>query len=264
MAATAPPIATPPPKTLRRDAWWVTPLVTVVVLTSFVAYGTWAAFVDNNYWAEAVGRPYLSPFYSPCLAKNCQHVSWQLLGHWHVGGFSISPALWILPVPLLFRLTCYYYRKAYYRGFWLAPPACAVAEPHRRYTGETRFPLLIQNLHRYAFYLALPFPIILLWEGIRAFDFPGGVGMGLGTLILLVNAVLLGTYTLSCHSCRHLCGGHVDVFSRSPLRFRLWRVVTRLNLRHAEIAWVSLFGVALTDLYVRLVAMGTIHDPRFF
>ena len=30
------------------------------------------------------------------------------------------------------------------------------------------------------------------------------------------------------------------------------------------IAWVSLFGVALTDLYVRLVANGTIRDLRFF
>ena len=36
-----------------------------------------------------------------------------------------------LPFLLLFRLTCYYYRKAYYRSFWLSPPACAVAEPHR-------------------------------------------------------------------------------------------------------------------------------------
>ena len=248
------------PRTLRTDKWWWAPVLTVVVLTAFIAYGAWVAFIDRDYYV----RPYLSPMYSPCLTAACTHTTWKLFGHWHVGQLTVSPALLILPFPLAFRLTCYYYRKAYYRGFWLSPPACAVAEPHGKYTGETRFPLLLQNLHRYAFYLALPFPLILLWEGIKAFDFPGGIGMGLGTLILLVNAVLLGAYTLSCHSCRHLCGGHVDTFSRSPARYRMWKVVSTLNHRHMQIAWVSLFGVALTDLYVRLVATGTLTDPRFF
>jgi hypothetical protein len=170
----------------------------------------------------------------------------------------------VLPFPLGFRLTCYYYRKAYYRSFWWAPPACAVRDARPRYTGETRFPLILQNIHRYFFYLALPFPVILLWDAVQGFHFSDGWGMGLGSLVLLVNAVLLGLYTLSCHSCRHLCGGHVDKFSRAPLRFWLWRQVTALNARHALYAWVSLVFVALTDLYVRLVAVGTIHDPRFF
>jgi hypothetical protein len=88
--------------------------------------------------------------------------------------------------------------------------------------------------------------------------------MGLGSLILVVNAVLLGLYTLSCHSCRHLCGGHVDRFSKAPARYWLWRKVTALNARHALYAWISLVFVALTDLYVRLVASGALHDPRFF
>jgi hypothetical protein len=48
------------------------------------------------------------------------------------------------------------------------------------------------------------------------------------------------------------------------MRFRFWRFVSKLNLRHGQIAWVSLFGVALTDAYVRLVASGVITDPRFF
>src|SRR5438067_1236350 len=79
------------------------------------------------------------------------------LGDW----WHCSPALLILPFPLGFRLTCYYYRKAYYRSFWLSPPACAVADAHRRYTGERRFPLIFQNVHRYFFYLALPFAVLL-------------------------------------------------------------------------------------------------------
>ena len=77
--------------------------------------------------------------------------NWELFGSW----WGLSPALLILIFPLGFRLTCYYYRKAYYRGFWASPPACAVAEPHAKYTGETRFPLILQNIHRYFFYFAV-------------------------------------------------------------------------------------------------------------
>ena len=98
----------------------------------------------------------------------------------------------------------------------------------------------------------------------RAFDFPDGFGMGLGTLVLLANAVLLGVYTLSCHSCRHVCGGRLDCLSEKPDPLRAWKLRHRLNERHMLIAWVSLFGVALTDLYIRLVANGVIPDLRFF
>jgi hypothetical protein len=241
---------------LRRDAWWLPPLVTVLVLAGFVVYGTWVAFVNRDYWAD----PYLSPFYSPCLAKSCAEPTWAIVGSW----WPLSPALLVLPFPLAFRLTCYYYRKAYYRSFWRSPPACAVPDAHARYTGETRFPLILQNLHRYAFYLALPFPLILTFDALRAFRFPDGFGLGLGTLVLLVNAALLWLYTLSCHSCRHLCGGGLNTFSRAPLRFWLWRRVSALNAHHMLLAWVSLFTVALADVYVRLVASGAITDLRFF
>jgi hypothetical protein len=242
--------------TLRTDRWWVQPLLTAVVLGAFIVYATWAALVNRDYYAD----PYLSPFYSPCLAENCEETTWSLVGDW----WTLSPALLILPIPLGFRLTCYYYRKAYYRAFFWSPPACAVKDARARYSGESRFPFILQNAHRYFFYLTLPFPFILLWDGLHAFDFPDGFGMGLGTLILLVNAALLGAYTLSCHSCRHLCGGNLDLFSRSPRRHRVWGWVSRLNARHMPIAWTSLVGVAMTDLYVRLVATGTIDDPRFF
>jgi hypothetical protein len=169
----------------------------------------------------------------------------------------------VLPFPLGFRLTCYYYRKAYYRSFWWAPPACAVPDARPRYTGETRFPLILQNIHRYFFYLALPFPLILTWDALRAFSFPDGFGIGLGTLVLLVNALFLWLYTLSCHSCRHLCGGRLNSFSRHPVRFWMWRKVSALNARHMLLAWVSLVFVALADVYVRLVASGVISDPRW-
>ena len=171
-----------------------------------------------------------------------------------------SPALLILAFPLGFRLTCYYYRKAYYRSFWQSPPACAVAEPHKRYTGETRFPLILQNVHRYFFYISIPFALILLYHGIRAFDFPGGVGIGVGSIVLLVNAVLISLYTMSCHSCRHLCGGGLKQFSRAPRRYKLWRKVSALNKRHMQLAWASLLCIAFADFYIWLVATGRIHD----
>jgi hypothetical protein len=242
-------------RSLRRDRWWLQPLVTVAVLAGFVVYGTWVAFANRDYFAD----PYLSPFYSPCLAKSCEDPTWAIVGGW----WPLSPALLVLPFPLGFRLTCYYYRKAYYRSFWWAPPACAVPDARPRYTGETRFPLILQNIHRYFFYLALPFPIILGWDAIRAFSFPEGLGIGLGTIILLVNAVFLALYTLSCHSCRHLCGGKLNTFSRHPVRFWMWQKVSALNARHMPLAWISLVTVALADVYVRLVATGTISDPRW-
>ena len=240
----------------RRDAWWIQPLLTVVVLGGFVGYGLWVTFVNKDYYA----RPYLSPFYSPCLAANCEHHTWQIVGSW----WNLSPALLILPFPLGFRLTCYYYRKAYYRAFFWSPPACAIPDARSRYRGESRFPLILQNVHRFFFYLVLPFPFILLWDGIKAFRFPDGIHMGVGTLILLTNALLLGAYTASCHTCRHLCGGRLDALSRSPRRYRAWKVVSFLNARHMQIAWVSLVGVALTDVYIRLVAGDVIRDLRIF
>jgi len=243
-------------RTLRRDAWWRQPLVTFLVLAAFVAYSTWRAFEQARYFAD----PYISPFYSPCLTTACEGNTFPKL---FTGPSFISPALYILIVPLGFRLSCYYYRKAYYRSVWLAPPACAVAEPHRRYTGETRFPLILQNVHRYFFYLGLVFNVILTYDALAAFVFDGRFGIGLGTLVLLVNAALLWAYSLSCHSCRHAIGGRLNHFSKHPLRYRFWTVVSRMNTRHMEIAWVSLVFVALTDLYVRLVATGAISDPRW-
>jgi hypothetical protein len=246
-------------RTLRTDRWWVQPLVTVVVLVLFVAYSSFRAFQNAHYFAE----PYISPFYSPCLTTACEGNTFPKL--W-TGPSWISPAIYILIVPLGFRLTCYYYRKAYYRSFWLSPPACAVAEPHKRYTGETRLPLLGQNVHRYFFYLGLLFNVILTYDAVLAFrDGRGAWGhMGLGTLVLLANAALLWLYSLSCHSCRHIVGGRLNSFSRHPLRYRFWTGVSALNARHMKLAWISLFGVALTDLYVYLLAAGVLADPRFF
>jgi hypothetical protein len=52
------------------------------------------------------------------------------------------------------------------------------------------------------------------------------------------------------------------VFSRAKTRYRVWHFITRLNERHPTFAWLSLFSVGLTDLYIRLVSMGVIRDLR--
>jgi len=251
------PIAAP---TLRKDTWWALPVTVVLVLGSFIVYSTWAALQNAHYFAP----PYLSPFYSPCIAKSCLHSTF---------GFGlpdftfpiigiVSPALLILWGPGLFRLTCYYYRKAYYRSFWLAPAACAVRDVKGGYGGETRFPLFFQNFHRYLWYVAVIFIVLLTWDALLAFRFPNGFGIGVGTIVMWINVILLAGYTFSCHSCRHVCGGHVDVFSKAPTRYRLWHFFSRLNERHPMYAWLSLFSVGLTDLYIRLVSMGVIRDLR--
>ena len=235
--------------TLRRDAWWVEILPVIILLGGFGIYATLRAFEGNYYeWG-----PYLSPFYSPLIDPN---------HHW----WRFSPALLILAGPLGFRATCYYYRKAYYRAFFLDPPACAVAEPSkRRYSGETSFPFILQNVHRYFFYLAVVFIAFLWHDAIVSFDWDGKFGIGVGSLVLSVNVLLLTLYTFSCHSLRHLAGGKLDCFSCATFgkpRHAAWRAVTFLNQRHMLLAWCSLITVGLADFYVRLVATGAIHDLR--
>ena len=107
---------------------------------------------------------------------------------------------------------------------------------------------------------------ILTYDAVLAFrNHEGQWGhMGFGTVMLVVNAVFLWAYSLSCHSCRHIIGGRLKHFSRHPIRFKAWGVVSKLNTKHMQIAWASLIFVALTDLYIRLVAAGWITDPRFF
>jgi hypothetical protein len=247
-----------PEKTLRQDRWWLYPLTTFVAFAAFVVYATVRAFWGNHTYFH---DPYLSPFYSPCLTSDCMKeaadfgrpITW----------WSLSPALIILIFPLGFRMSCYYYRKAYYRAFWLSPPACAVAEPHSGYSGERRFPLIINNIHRYFWYVAVLFAILLTYDAVISFKDADGGHVGLGSIILVVNAALIWLYTLSCHSCRHVVGGRLRHFSKHPVRYQAWTFVSKLNSKHAQFAWLSLFSIAIADLYIYLLANGTISETRF-
>ena len=250
-------------RTLRTDRWWQSPLLTVIFLSGWVAYAMIRTASQRAFFVEKYH--YLSPFTSPCVTKSCPEPA-RDLGTWlpHFPPF-FPLAILVLPFLLGFRLTCYYYRKAYYRSFWQSPPACAVAEPHGKYTGETRFPLILQNLHRYFFLAAVLISVLNTWDLIRAFEGgDGGFGVGLGTLIMGVNVVLLWTYTLSCHSCRHIVGGRLRTFSRHPVRYKAWTLVSKLNQRHMELAWTTLGTLLITDAYIALVSSGAFNDPRLF
>jgi hypothetical protein len=247
-------------KTLRTDRWWFPPLITFLGLSAWVTYATVRVFMHNYYYVEAYH--YLTPFYSPCITDRCvegaAHFGTPLPSFW-----LIPEAAFTLPFLLLFRLTCYYYRKAYYRAFWLSPPACAVPDAHAKYSGETRFPLVFQNIHRYAFYAAGIISVINTWDAIVAFQSGDEFGFGLGNIILVVNVVLLWAYTLSCHSCRHIAGGRLKHFSKHPVRYRFWTFVSKLNARHMLLAWVTLGTLALTDFYIMALELDWWSDLRF-
>jgi hypothetical protein len=281
--------------TTRRDAWWAGPLATFLGLLAFLIYATYIIFFVPGYFEIRVNAvdffapgnrvlaPYLAPFSSPLIYDIESPHAWihAPKPSWWPDWFPFSSAMLILIFPAGFRMTCYYYRKAYYRAFWADPPACAVGEPRTSYWGENHWPLLVQNIHRYFLYFALLFIVFLSWDVILAFRWPSAwdnsgrptaysFGMGLGTLLMLVNVLLIAGFTFGCNSLRHLVGGRLDCFScphniaRERTGYKLWRGVTWFNNHHMEWAWVSLVMVAFTDAYIRLCAAGMWKDVRFF
>jgi hypothetical protein len=241
----------------RRDAWWWEQVFTIVVMTIFSIYAFWAAAQNAHF---EIG-PYFSPFYSPNLKAMFPDLfSW----------LSFSPAFLILWAPLGFRGTCYFYRRTYYRAIFNDPPACAVDKPKvgtlrwvADYTGETLFPFVLQNFHRYFMYVALVL-VAFHWKHlIDSMFYKGQFGFGIGSLVILLDTLLLSLYVFSCHSLRHLLGGKLNNFMAnafSKLRFGLWNGQSILNGQHWFYAWASLFTVGLCDLYIRLVSMGIIAD----
>ena len=251
----------------RNDNWWLGPLATFVGLTLLFGYLTLRALQGTHVWYE----PYISPTVAPPLFAplsgypGAVPVSEAWLGAfpaWWPSFIPQSPAFFIPASAIAFRFTCYYYRKAYYRSFAVSPPACAVRGVKRRYRGETAL-LLFQNLHRYTLYAAL-FLLACLWtEAFAAFFKGGGLGVGVGTIVMVINASLLSCYTFGCHSFRHLIGGRKDCLTcdgAPTMRHGAWTRSSWLNGRHMLFAWMSLFWVAFTDVYIALLSKGVIQD----
>jgi hypothetical protein len=270
-------------QTMRKDRWWVQPLLVFLGFAAFIIYSTWAALQGDHYFVH--GTHYLSPMYSPTIFD-----SWKLgqgeayvpsghawLGQWPewmprtLMFLPLTPAFLILWAPGGFRFTCYYYRGAYYKAFWADPLSCSVGEPKfrgKKYRGEYLFPLILQNVHRYFLYLAILFIFLLSYDALISYWFTnpdtgrGEFGIGIGTLVLTINPILLGLYTFGCHSFRHLIGGVRDRLSGRPVQKKAYDCVTCLNRRHMLFAWLSLFWVGFTDFYVRMVSMGVLGDFR--
>ena len=243
---------------VRQDAWWVTPLLTVVVFVGFIVYSSWRA-IEGFYQPGTehfIQGPYVSPFYALHFVKS----GWGFLA-----STNVSPALFVLPIPLFFRLTCYYFRKAGYRSFLADPRGCAVPEGRKKYAGETVMPWVWVNLHRITFFFAAALVFLTYKDTVEAYIFDGRFGIGVGSLLYTLEAAMVTLYTFSCHYFRHLVGGKVDCFDcpGGTVRYSLWRWVTAWNVSHMQWFWASLVSIMLIDLYIRLLAAGVIpHDPR--
>jgi hypothetical protein len=250
-------------RSLRKDNWLRSPLSVAGILTFFAVYTLIRIFMNKWYFVD--DYHYLTPVYSPCLSASCPEAAsdfGQPLGEFPRW---LPLAIIIFPILAGFRTTCYYYRKAGYRSLWFAPQACAVPEPHGKYTGERRFPLNFMNSHRYFFFAASILLLVNFYDAVLAFHGKdGGFGIGLGTVIMWVNVIALALYSLSCHACRHVVGGRLKHFSKHPVRYRLWTGVSKLNPKHGTFAMTSLFTVILTDAYVMSVSAGWISDLRIF
>jgi hypothetical protein len=253
-------------KTNRVDNWWLAPLLVVAGLGGWGLYYMWAAWQAEYY---AVG-PYISPFYAPLLYADgaaeggaaVQHAFFGSWPEWWPEFIPKSPAFFIFVFPATFRASCYYYRKAYYRAFFGMPPGCAVGPVPHNYKGETSL-LVLQNLHRYTLYFAILLLPFLFYEGVMSFFHDGKIGIGIGSVLILLNAVFLSCYTFGCHAWRHLIGGRLNCFScdgLSEAQHGAWSFSSWFNSRHMKFAWISLGWILLADVYIRLVSMGIIPD----
>ena len=63
-------------QTMRKDAWWIQPVVVFTVFTGFIIYSTWAAFQGTFYFHDNL----LSPFYSPEIWGASEHALLQREG----------------------------------------------------------------------------------------------------------------------------------------------------------------------------------------
>jgi hypothetical protein len=241
-------------KTEVTGAWWNENTFTLCALIVFGIYGVWAAAQNGHYHAGS----YLSPFYSPQLKEMFpSFFSW----------VSFSPAFLVLWAPLGFRGTCYFYRRAVYRAAFNSPPACGVDTPKfqlfKEYMGETVFPFVLMNFHRYFLYFALILAAFHWYHVFQSLFYKGQFGFGVGSFVILLDSILLTLYVGSCHSLRHLIGGKLNNFSGgllSKLSYGIWNGQSKINLHHWLYAWVSLFTVGFADLYIRLVSMGIWTD----
>ena len=240
--------------TLRVDRWIIRPALIAGGLGLFILYATWSSVFGIPYFGfDYAAQGYHSPFFGIDLGGALNLPVW------------FSAAILVLWIQVLFRATCYYFRGAYYKAFFLDPPACAVGEPsvHRRFAMENKLPFILMNAHRFALYLAFIPMVVLWWDLIVSMTHDGQFRLGLGVFLIALDAILVTLYVGSCHSFRHLVGGSMDCFScdaYSRTRHGIWKWVSRINVHHGKYAWLSLVSIVAVDLYVRALALDIINE----
>lgn len=179
-----------------------------------------------------------------------------------------SPTILIVPLPGLFRLTCYAFRKSYHRHLFHHPLACQNAEREdvhsQRYTGERNAIFQFENLHRYFLYAAIAILPFFYYDFYHAVTYTGSFALTLGSLVLLGDTLAVTAWTLSCHAFRHLIGGNIDCYSCVPAgksRKSIYNVQSWWNSHHEALAWISLLSIIFADLYVRGVVAGLPINP---
>ena len=240
--------------TFRVDRWIIKPALIAGGLILFILYATWSSIFGIPYFGfEYAAQGYHSPFFGIDLGGALSLPAW------------FSAAILVLWIQVFFRATCYYFRGAYYKAFFLDPPSCAVGEPsvHRRFAMENKFPFILMNAHRFALYLAFIPLVVLWWDLVISMVHDGQFRLGLGVFLIAADAILVTLYVGSCHSFRHLVGGSMDCFSctaYTETRHGIWKWVSRINVHHGKYAWLSLFSIILVDLYVRALALDIINE----
>ena len=241
-------------ETFRIDRWIIKPALIAGGLIAFIVYATWSSIFAIPYFGfEYAAQGYHSPFFGINLGGALNLPAW------------FSPAILVLWIQVLFRATCYYFRGAYYKAFFLDPPSCAVGEPsiHRRFAMENKFPFILMNAHRFALYLAFIPMVVLWWDLVISMVHDGQLRLGLGVFLIAADAIFVTLYVGSCHSFRHLVGGSMDCFSctaTTQTRHGIWKWVSRINVRHGTWAWLSLASIVAVDLYVRALALDIITE----
>jgi len=182
-----------------------------------------------------------------------------------------SPTILIIPIPTLFRLTCYAYRKDYHRHLFEHPLGCSNAtrgeKQTRKYTGERNAIFQLWNLHRYFLYAGLLILPFFYYDVFHSLTYSGGFVLRLGSLILLANTLIVTAWTLSCHAFRHVVGGNIDCYScvyGGKTRKSVFDIQSWWNSHHEAIAWISLITFFMTDLFLRALQAGLPVDFRFF
>ena len=184
--------------TLRRDAWWTELLPVIIVLGGFGLYATLRAFEGAFYSLGTLSFAFL--FSADRSAASLVAAFSRAAGARRPA--RVSRHLLLLPQSLLPRI--------FSRSAGLRRGRASQAQISRR---DQHF-LSSSRMSTATFYTwPLFFWAFCGTTPIKGFFFDGQFGIGVGSLILLFNVILLSFYTLSCHSLRHLAGGKMDCFS---------------------------------------------------